>query len=100
MFCPAAVGCLILRKIPRPARGWSLSMGRTNWNYDKHHINILTVGILVNRIASSEVENGWNGLIGKATAMWCESRASLCSESFLPGLVHCQENYPPQRTPR
>jgi len=45
------IGCLILHKVPRPERGWTLSMDRTNWKYGKRHINILTVGIVVNNIA-------------------------------------------------
>lgn len=50
-LCPTAVGRLILAKIPRPAGGWVLSMDRTNWKYGKHHINILTVGVVLNNIA-------------------------------------------------
>ena len=44
-------GALILRKIPRPERGWTLSMDRTNWKYGKRHLNILTVGVVVNKVA-------------------------------------------------
>lgn len=46
-----SVGLLILKKIPKPAKGWVLSMDRTNWKFGKRHINILTIGIVVNRVA-------------------------------------------------
>jgi hypothetical protein len=45
------VGGLILSKLPRPSDGWVLSMDRTNWKYGSRHINILTVGVVINRIA-------------------------------------------------
>ena len=44
--CLAAISRLILHKIPRPPRGWVLSMNRTNWKYGKRHIIILTIGIV------------------------------------------------------
>lgn len=50
-LCLTAVGRLILHKLPRPPRGWVLSMDRTNWKYGKRHINILTIGIVVGKIA-------------------------------------------------
>jgi hypothetical protein len=45
------VGRLILAKVPRPDGGWVLSMDRTNWKYGKRHINILTIGIVINKVA-------------------------------------------------
>jgi len=45
------VGKFILGKIPKPLGGWVLSMDRTNWKYGKQHINILTVGVVVNKVA-------------------------------------------------
>ena len=50
-LCLTSVGRLILTKIPKPQQGWVLSMDRTNWKYGKRHINILTVGVIVNKIA-------------------------------------------------
>ena len=50
-LCLTSVGRLILTKIPKPQQGWVLSMDRTNWKYGKRHINILTVGVVVNKIA-------------------------------------------------
>ena len=47
----AALGKLILSKIPKPSEGWTLSMDRTNWKYGKRHINILTIGVVVNKVA-------------------------------------------------
>ena len=41
---------LILSKIPLPKEGYTLCMDRTNWKYGKHHINILTIGILVGKV--------------------------------------------------
>lgn len=46
-----ALGKFILRKIPKPSKGWTLSMDRTNWKYGKRHINILTIGVVVNNVA-------------------------------------------------
>ena len=46
-----ALGRFILGRLPRPAAGWVLSMDRTNWKYGKRHINILTVGVVVNKVA-------------------------------------------------
>ncbi len=50
-LCLDSVGRFMLRKIPRPADGWILSMDRTNWKHGKRHINILTVGVVVNKVA-------------------------------------------------
>jgi len=50
LSCPA-IGRLILAKIPKPSNGWVLSMDRTNWKYGKRHINILTIGVVVNKVA-------------------------------------------------
>lgn len=45
------LGKFILEKIPKPPGGWILSMDRTNWKYGKRHINILTIGVVVNKVA-------------------------------------------------
>lgn len=45
------VSKLILSKIPRPPQGYVLSMDRTNWQLGKRHINILTIGIVVGKVA-------------------------------------------------
>jgi len=50
-LCLSSLGRLILAKIPKPSRGWILSMDRTNWKYGKRHINILTLGVVVNHVA-------------------------------------------------
>ncbi len=50
-LCLTSIGGFILQRIPRPAEGWVLSMDRTNWKYGKLHINILTVGIVINKVA-------------------------------------------------
>ncbi len=50
-LCLISVGRFTLSKIPKPQQGWVLSMDRTNWKYGKRHINILTVGVVVNNIA-------------------------------------------------
>jgi len=50
-LCLPSLSRLILTKIPKPSRGWTLSMDRTNWKYGKRHINILTLGIVVNQVA-------------------------------------------------
>jgi len=47
----SAIGRLILSKIPKPPEGWVLSMDRTNWKYGKRHINILVIGVVVNKVA-------------------------------------------------
>lgn len=46
-----AIGGFMLGKIPKPPKGWILAMDRTNWKFGKRHINILTVGIVVNKVA-------------------------------------------------
>lgn len=46
-----SVGRFILLKMPKPEGGWVLSMDRSNWKYGKRHINILTLGVVVNNIA-------------------------------------------------
>lgn len=50
-LCLTSIGHLILRKVPKPEGGWLLSMDRTNWKYGKCHINILTVGVVINQVA-------------------------------------------------
>lgn len=47
----SAIGGFMLGKIPKPPKGWILAMDRTNWKFGKRHINILTVGIVVNKVA-------------------------------------------------
>ena len=42
---------LTLEKIPKPTNGYILSMDRTNWKFGKTHINILTVGVVVGKVA-------------------------------------------------
>ena len=42
---------ITLLKIPKPRGGYILSMDRTNWKFGKTHINILTVGIVVGKVA-------------------------------------------------
>jgi len=42
---------LTLIKIPKPRKGYILSMDRTNWKFGKTHINILTVGVVVGKVA-------------------------------------------------
>lgn len=46
-----AVAKLILKKLPKPAAGYVLSMDRTNWQFGSTHINILTVGIVIHKVA-------------------------------------------------
>jgi hypothetical protein len=46
-----SLGKFILKKIPKPVEGWTLSMDRTNWKFGKRHINILTLGVVVNKVA-------------------------------------------------
>jgi len=50
-LCLVSVGSLILKKLPRLQKGWILSMDRTNWKFGKTHINILTIGVVVNNVA-------------------------------------------------
>ena len=50
-LCLTSVARFIIRKLPRPKDGWVLSMDRTNWKYGKRHINILTIGVVINNIA-------------------------------------------------
>ena len=45
------IGRFITGKIPKPPQGWVLSMDRTNWKFGNHHINILTVGVVINKVA-------------------------------------------------
>ena len=42
---------LTLSKIPKPSKGYVLSLDRTNWKFGKTHINILTLGIVVGKIS-------------------------------------------------
>lgn len=44
------VSRLIRRKIPMPSEGYTLSMDRTNWQFGKKHINVLTIGINVGSV--------------------------------------------------
>lgn len=45
------IGRLALSKLTKPKGGWVLSMDRTNWKYGRTHINILVVGVVVNKVA-------------------------------------------------
>lgn len=42
---------LILSKIPKPRKGYILSIDRTNWQFGQTHINILTIGVIVGPVA-------------------------------------------------
>ena len=42
---------ITLNKIPKPKNGYILSMDRTNWKFGKTYINILTVGVVVGKVA-------------------------------------------------
>jgi hypothetical protein len=42
---------ITLNRIPKPKGGYILSMDRTNWKFGQTHINILTVGIVVGKVA-------------------------------------------------
>ena len=46
-----AITQLILSKIPKPKNGYVLSIDRTNWQFGKTHINILTIGVIIDKIA-------------------------------------------------
>lgn len=37
--------------IPKPKNGYVLSIDRTNWQYGQKHINILTIGIVIGKVA-------------------------------------------------
>lgn len=45
------IGRFVLSKLPKPGKGWVLSMDRTNWKYGKTHINILVVAIVISKVA-------------------------------------------------
>jgi len=45
------IGALVLSRFRKPLKGWVLAMDRTNWKFGKTHINILTVGVVVQGIA-------------------------------------------------
>jgi len=47
----AALTQLIISKIPRPKNGYILSIDRTNWQFGQTHINILTIGVIIDKIA-------------------------------------------------
>lgn len=51
LFSWEEIARLTLSKIPKPRRGYVLSMDRTNWKFGKKHINILTLGIVVGKVA-------------------------------------------------
>lgn len=46
-----AITQLILAKIPKPKDGYILSIDRTNWQFGKTHINILTIGVIIGKVA-------------------------------------------------
>jgi len=46
-----SVGAFTLSKLQMPTLGWVLAMDRTNWKFGKNHINILTIGVVVRKIA-------------------------------------------------
>jgi len=45
------IGVFVLSRFPKPKKGWTLAMDRTNWKFGKTHINILTVGVVIEGIA-------------------------------------------------
>ena len=57
------IGALVLSRFSRPPKGWILAIDRTNWKFGKTHINILTVGVVIQGIAIPIV---WNVLPQKS----------------------------------
>ena len=41
----------ILSRISKPKNGYVLSIDRTNWQFGQQHINILTIGIVIDKVA-------------------------------------------------
>ena len=41
------IGAFVLSQFAKPKKGWTLAMDRTNWKFGKTHINILTVGVVI-----------------------------------------------------
>ena len=42
---------LTLSKVTKPKGGYRLNMDRTNWQFGKIHINILTIGIVIGKVS-------------------------------------------------
>ena len=51
VFCQSEFAALILSKLPKPEGGYKLNIDRTNWEYGKKHINILTIGISIGKVS-------------------------------------------------
>lgn len=45
------IGRLVLSLFSRPKNGWKLTMDRTNWKLGKTHLNILVIGVTINKVS-------------------------------------------------
>lgn len=50
-FCQTELALFILSRVPKPVGGYKLNLDRTNWQYGKKDINILTIGISVGKVS-------------------------------------------------
>ena len=50
-LCFHSVGRCVLERIPRPPKGYSLAIDRTNWKFGKCHINYLTIVIVIGKVS-------------------------------------------------
>ena len=50
-FCACELASFILSRIPKPEQGYKLNIDRTNWQYGKKHINVLTIGISLGKVS-------------------------------------------------
>ena len=50
-FCSRELASFILSRVPKPDHGYKLNIDRTNWQYGKKHINVLTIGISLGKVS-------------------------------------------------
>lgn len=50
-FCQLEFALFILLRVPKTEGGYKLNIDRTNWQYGKKHINVLTIGVSVGTVS-------------------------------------------------
>ena len=50
-LCYRSIGSFILRRIPKPPKGYTLAMDRTNWKFGRKHINFLVVSVVAGSVS-------------------------------------------------
>lgn len=50
-LCFQSIGLFILSRIPKPPKGYTLAIDRTNWKFGRKHINFLVISVVMGAVS-------------------------------------------------